>query len=80
MELAVVRQGFLMKSHNEHSIRVTTPPVGCKPCFLPVYSLAIVSDLLYVVKIQATWLGELSDKCAAVVYVYYNIGIRNCTH
>ena len=29
---------------------------------------------------KAVWLGELSDKNAAAVYVYYKNGIRHCRY
>ena len=59
-----------------------------KPSFLPIYRLTIdhvncvpnrkrvTCEKVHKIK----WSGELSDKCAAVVYAYYNTEVKNCTH
>ena len=85
VELAVEAKLLDENSYDGYSIRVTTPRVDFRVQSLLLqagYHVNCVPDGSWVhcgEALKATWSGESSDKCAAVIYVYYNTGIRKCT-
>ena len=90
VELVVEAWLLNENSHNGQSIQVTYNNLSrlwslLKFCFLPVYRLLCQLCARYVSQvygeaIRVTRSGELSDKCTAVVYVYYNTEMKICTH